>query len=153
MANTYTQLYLHFVFAVKFRAALIDNGWNERLHNYITAIVQNNGHKMLAINTMPDHLHMFIGLNPNQSISDLIRIVKSDSSEWINKNKFTNRKFNWQSGYGSFSYARSQINNVVLYIRHQQDHHNKINFINEYKRILDRFEVTYKSEYIFKEIE
>jgi putative transposase len=120
---------------------------------YIAAIVQNHGHKMLAINTMPDHLHMFIGLNPNQSASDLMRIVKSDSSEWIKKNKFTMQKFNWQSGYGAFSYARSQINNVVLYIKHQQEHHKKTNFLDEYKSILDRFEVEYKGEYLFKKIE
>ncbi|HEY9002367.1 MAG TPA: IS200/IS605 family transposase [Mucilaginibacter sp.] len=99
MPNTYTQLYLYFVFAVKYRAALLNEDWDERLRLYIIAIVQNNGHKVLAINNMPDHLHLFVGLNPAQSISDLMRLVKGDSSEWINKEKLTPTKFQWQDGY------------------------------------------------------
>ena len=93
MPNTYTQLYTHCVFAVKYRAAMFDNSWDDRLRHYISAIVQNNGHKILAINNMPDHLHFFVGLNPKQSISDMLRFVKGDSSEWINKEKLTKRKF------------------------------------------------------------
>src|SRR4051812_34262968 len=100
MPNTYTQLYIHCVFAVKYRAAMLHTSWDERLRLYISAIVQNHGHKMLAINNMPDHLHFFVGLNPNQSISDMLRIVKSESSAWINQEKLTNNKFNWQDGYG-----------------------------------------------------
>ena len=95
MSNTYTKLYIHCVFAVKYRAAMIQEDWEERLHKYITGIVQNNEHKMLAINSVPDHLHLFIGLSPKQSISDMMRLVKGDSSEFINNNKFTKRKFNW----------------------------------------------------------
>jgi REP element-mobilizing transposase RayT len=98
MPNTYTQIYIHYVFAVKYRASVIRVGWEETLHKYITGIVQNNGHKMLAINSVPDHLHMFAGLNPSQSISDMIRLVKGDSSEFVNKEKFTPAKFQWQDG-------------------------------------------------------
>jgi len=98
MPNTYTQLYVHFVFAVKYREALLKNDWDKRLKQYIIAIAQNLGHKVLAINNMPDHLHRLIGLNPNQSISDLMRIIKSDSSEWINNTKLASRKFQWQEG-------------------------------------------------------
>ncbi len=153
MANTYTQLYIHCVFSVKFRKALIDPGWDDRLRHYITAIVQNNGHKMLAINNMPDHMHLFIGLNPDQSVSGVMQLVKGDSSEWINKQKLTDGKFNWQSGYGAFSYSKSQVHNVVLYIKHQQEHHKKINFLDEYQKMLNDFDVEYNELYLFKELE
>ena len=106
MANTYTQIHIQCVMAVKFRQALIQKEWKDRLHQYITGIVQNNGHKMLAINSMPDHLHMFFGFRPNQSLSDLIRMVKGESSEFINKERFIPATFRWQGGYGAFSYSR-----------------------------------------------
>lgn len=150
MANTYTQLYVHFVFAVKYRAALLNECWDERLRLYIIATVQNNGHKVLTINNMPDHLHLFVGLNPTQSISDLMRLVKGDSSEWINKEKLTSTKFQWQDGYGAFSYSKSQIDKVVNYILNQQEHHKKITFLDEYKEILKSFNVDFDERYIFK---
>lgn len=150
MANTYTQLYVHFVFAVKFRKAQLSKVWDERLRLYITAIVQNNGHKMLAINNVEDHIHIFIGLNPKQSISELMRLVKGDSSEWINNENFCVERFQWQEGYGAFSYAKSQIDNVVKYIANQQEHHKKENFRDEYLKILDAFDVDYDEKYIFK---
>ena len=115
MSNTFTQLYIHSVFAVKYRKAVIQPTWEERLHQYITGILQNNGHKLLAINSMPDHLHFFVGLNPKQSISDMLRLVKGDSSEFVNREKFAKRKFYWQDGYGAFSNSRSQIDSVVKY--------------------------------------
>jgi REP element-mobilizing transposase RayT len=96
--NTYSQLYIHIVFAVKYRLALIEDSWAERLRMYITSIIQNQGHKLIAINNMPDHVHLLIGLNPNQSVSEILRFIKSDSSEWINKQKLTNEKFQWQEG-------------------------------------------------------
>ncbi len=117
MPNTYTQLYIHCVFAVKYRQAVIQPEWKERLHKYIAGIVQNNGHKLIAINSAEDHLHLFIGLNPKQSISDIMRLVKGDSSEFINKQAFAKTKFNWQEGYGAFSNSRSQINSVIWYIQ------------------------------------
>ena len=149
MPDTYTQLYIHFVFAVKYRAAMIDTKWEERLRQYITSIVQNNGHKVIAINNMPDHLHLFVGLNPKQAISDLMRLVKCDSSEWMNDQKLTQRKFQWQEGYGAFSYSRSHIDAVVHYIDNQQEHHKMIAFLDEYKELLKRFDIGYKEQYIF----
>src|SRR4051812_34049574 len=115
MANTYTQLYIHCVFAVKHRAAMLNEQWDERLRLYISAIIQNHQHKMLAINNVSDHLHFLVGLNPSQSVSDMMRIVKSESSEWLNHEGFFNCKFNWQDGYGAFSHSRSQISSVVQY--------------------------------------
>jgi REP element-mobilizing transposase RayT len=150
MANTYTQLYIHCVFAVKYRAAVLQPEWDERLRLYISAIAQNAGHKMLAINNMPDHLHFFVGLNPAQSISDMLRHIKGDSSEWINKEKLTKRKFNWQDGYGAFSNSKSQIDSVVKYILNQKEHHKKTSFIEEYKAMLVKFGVEYDERYIFK---
>lgn len=150
MANTYTQLYIHCVFAVKYRAAMLQPGWDERLRLYITAIVQNHKHKMIAINNVSDHLHFFVGLNPNQSISDMLRIVKGDSSEWINNEKLTKRKFNWQDGYGAFSHSKSQVDAVVKYIQKQQEHHMKTTFIEEYKIMLKKSGIEYDERYIFK---
>ncbi len=132
MPNTYTQLYIHFVFAVKYREAVIEQFWQDRLQRYITGIVQKNDHKLLAINNMPEHMHLFIGLNPKQSIADLMRLVKGGSSEFINKEGLTKRKFQWQEGYGAFSNSRSQINAVVKYIPNQQNHHLKKSFREEY---------------------
>lgn len=152
MSNTYTQLYVHFVFAVKYRQAIIRSEWEERLHLYITAIVQNNGHKMLAINSAYDHLHLFIGLNPKQSISNLMRLVKGDSSEFINKENLTVRKFHWQEGYGAFTNSRSQIDAVVKYIKNQKEHHKKTSFREEYLTILKDYNVDYDEKYIFQEL-
>ena len=148
--NTYTQLYIHFVFAVKYRAALLHNDWDERLRLYISAIVQNNGHKMIAINNMPDHMHLFIGLNPKQSIANLMNMLKSDSSEWVNKENLTIGKFQWQNGYGAFSHNRSDVDTVVKYIINQQEHHQKKSFLVEYRQLLKRFDIPYDEQYIFK---
>jgi REP element-mobilizing transposase RayT len=135
--------------AVKFRKALINQGWKEELHKYITGIVQNNQHKMLSINSMPDHLHLFFGFRPTQALSDLMRIVKGESSEWINKRGFTNSKFLWQGGFGAFSYARSQVSIVCNYIENQEMHHQKKTFLEEYKEFLEKFEVEYDEKYLF----
>jgi len=153
MSNTYTQIHIQCVMAVKFRLSVIEPSWKERLHQYITGIVQNNGHKMVSINAMPDHLHLFFGFRPNQSLSDLMRIVKGDSSEWINKEKFNASAFKWQEGYGAFSYSRSQIPAVCKYIENQEEHHRKKTFLEEYKHILDELEIEYDERYIFKPLE
>jgi len=108
---------------------------------------------MIAINSMPDHLHLFFGFRPNQSLSDLMRIVKSDSSEWINKEHITPSTFRWQEGYGAFSYSRSQINAVATYIKNQEEHHQKKTFLEEYKQLLDQFEIDYDERYIFNPLE
>lgn len=152
MANTYTQLHIHFVFAVKYRAAVIQPVWEERLHKYITGIVQNNNHKLLAINSAFDHLHLFTGLNPAQSISDLMRLVKGDSSEFINKHKLTTRRFSWQEGYGAFSNSHSQIQGVVNYIMNQKEHHRRKTFREEYESMLSDYGVDYNANYIFQDL-
>jgi len=153
MSNTYTQIHIQCVMAVKFRLSVIEPSWKERLHQYITGIVQNNGHKMVSINAMPDHLHLFFGFRPNQSLSHLMRIVKGESSEWINKEKFNSSAFRWQEGYGAFSYSRSQIPAVCKYIENQEEHHRKKRFLEEYKHILDESGIEYDERYIFKPLE
>ncbi|MBL7741680.1 MAG: IS200/IS605 family transposase [Chitinophagaceae bacterium] len=153
MSNTYTQLYIHCIFAVKYRSSLITNEWKERLYKYITGIIQNHKHKMIAINSMPDHVHLFFGMRPDQSLSDLIRIVKGDSSEWINAQKLSPSLFRWQEGYGAFSYAKSDISKVAAYIENQETHHQKRTFIDEYKEFLTRFGVNFDDRYIFKDPE
>ena len=153
MANTYTQLYVQFVFAVRYRMSLIQPAWETGLYKYITGIVKNNKHKLVIINGMPDHLHVFVGLNTTQSISDLMRMVKGESSEWININQFKKHKFNWQEGYGAFSYSHSQIDQVCKYIANQKKHHEKKYFLSEYKELLQEFNIEYDKRYIFKELE
>lgn len=153
MANTYTQIHIHCVFAVKFRSSIIVPTWKERLHQYITGIVQNHDHKMIAINSMPDHLHMLFGFRPTQSLSDLMRIVKGDSSEWINQQKLTPVVFRWQEGYGAFSYSKSQLSQVATYIEQQEEHHRKKTFLEEYEDILNNFGIDFDQRYVFKALE
>jgi len=152
MSNTYTQLHIHCVFGVKFRAAIIQPDWEVLLHKYITGIVQNNGHKLLAINSVPDHLHLFVGLHPKQSISEMMQFVKGDSSEFVNKKNFTERKFSWQEGFGAFSNSHSQIDRVVKYINNQKTHHQKITFKDEYIGMLKDYKVDYNEKYVFNEL-
>lgn len=153
MANTYTQLHIQFVFAVKYRAALIEKPWKSSLHKYITGIIQSNKHKMLQINSEPDHTHIFIGMRPHQAISDLIQNVKTESSKWIKSQKFCKSPFAWQDGYGAFSYSKSHVENVIRYIQNQEAHHKKEKFLDEYRRMLKAFEIEYDERYIFKEPE
>jgi len=138
MANTYTQLYIHLVFTPQSRDALIQKRWKIDLEKYITGIVQNKGHKLLAIGSMPDHIHIFIGYNVNQTITDLVQIIKNSSNEWIKKNKLSPHKFGWQKGYGAFSHSRSQLDTVVKYVRNQEEHHKKRTFKEEYLDILQK---------------
>jgi putative transposase len=151
MANTYTQIHLQFVFAVKYRAAVIDKSWKDELYKYITGIVQNNKHKMLCINGVADHIHIFIGMKPTQSISDLLQDIKGSSSKWINEKGFIKGKFEWQEGYGAFSYSMSHIQNVIRYIENQEEHHRKKSFLEEYIAFLDEFEIEYNERFIFHE--
>jgi REP element-mobilizing transposase RayT len=153
MANTYTQIHLQFVFAPKFRASLIQDEWETELYKYITEIVQNNKHKMLCISGMPGHIHMLVGFHTTQSLADFMQDVKANSSKWINENKLTKSRFEWQSGYGAFSYSKSQIPNVIGYIQNQKEHHRKKTFQEEYKLFLEEFQVEYDELYIFKEPE
>ena len=125
MANTYTQLHIHLIFAVRYRHALIDRQWQESLHQYMTGIFQKYDHKMLQVNSMADHIHILIGMRPRQSLSSLVQNVKTESSRWINDHKLCYRRFGWQEGYGAFSYAKSQLPQVIRYIQNQQAHHKK----------------------------
>ena len=150
MADTYTQIHIHLVFAVKFRQSLIHPDLQDELFKYITGIVQRNKHKMLSINCMPDHMHILIGIRPSQSLSDLMQDIKGDSSKWINSRKFLKQRFAWQESYGAFSYSKSLISRVARYIENQQEHHKKQDFISEYKKTLEKFGVSYNEKDIFK---
>ena len=153
MSNTYTQIHLHLIFAVQNRKSLISESWKDRLYEYITGIVQANKHKMIIINGMPDHLHIAIGMRPSQSLSDLMQDIKGNSSKWINDNKLTESKFNWQEGYGAFSYNKSLLPKLIDYIKNQEKHHKKKTFLEEYKEFLKAFEIEYDERFIFKELE
>lgn len=153
MPNTYTQIHIQFVFAVKYRAALIGAEWEDNLQKYITGIFQNNNHKMIQINNMPDHIHILVGIRPHQSISSLIQNVKTESSKWINDKGLSKSKFSWQEGYGAFSYSKSDLPNVIQYIHNQKEHHKKESFLSEYAKFLKDFEIEFEDKYIFKEPE
>ena len=150
MANTYTQIHIQVVTAVKYRQALIHPEWKHRLHQYMTGIIQNQNHKLLSINSMPDHIHFLIGFRSHQSLGNLIGIVKGESSEWINLNKLTKRTFRWQEGYGAFSYTKPMVNLVANYIENQEQHHKKKTFLDEYQELLNEFGIDYDNRYLFK---
>jgi len=149
MANTYTKIHIQFVFAVKYRTALIHKEWSDRLHKYITGIIQSNEHKMLQVNSMPDHVHIFIGMRPAQSIALLVQNLKTETSKWIKQNKFCKSSFAWQEGYGASSYSKSHVPDVIRYIQNQASHHKKEMFLDEYRKMLTAFEIEYNDQYIF----
>ena len=149
MPNTYTQLYIQFVFAVKWRESLIQSLWKDELYKYITGIIQNNKSKLLAINGMPDHIHIFVGYKPSVLIPDLIKDIKVASSLWINERKLANGKFNWQEGYGAFSYRLRDIDEICKYIHNQELHHHNKTFREEYTELLKDFSVAYEDKYLF----
>lgn len=149
MANTYTQLYIHLVFAVQGRQHLITEAVRERLQQYLCGIAQSHKHKVLAIYCMPDHTHLLVGLQPDQSIADLVQLLKSNSSKWLNENRLLLGRFEWQRGYGAFSYARSQLDSVVNYILTQPAHHQRLSFREEYLAFLKQFEVEFDPRYVF----
>ncbi len=152
MANTYTQIHLHIIFAVKYRDGVIKNEWKDELYKYITGVIQEQKHKLIIINGMPDHIHILIGMHPTQSISELLQDIKGNSSTWINKRKLIRGKFEWQEGYSVFSYSKSQVKEVVKYIENQEEHHLQRTFREEYIAFLEKFEVEYEEKYIFKEL-
>ena len=151
--STYSQLYIQVVFAVKNRQALRKEDWEERLYQYITGIVQSKGQKMLAINGVSNHIHIFINIKPNCSIADLVREIKKSSNKFINENKFTPFKFQWQEGYGVFSYSHSHIDRVAKYVMNQKGHHRKKTFQEEYIEMLQKMNVDYDNKYLFDFIE
>jgi putative transposase len=150
MANTYTQSYFHLVFAVRNRKALIKKEWRAEMEMYTTGIVQNNGHKMLAISAMPDHIHVLLGYNINQLIPDLVEKIKTSTDSWIKEKKLSQFKFEWQRGYGAFTHSRSQIDTVVKYILSQEEHHKKKQFKAEYLEMLQKNNVDFNPKYLFE---
>jgi len=151
MADTYSQLYIQIVFAVKGRQNLISKKWKDEMYKYITGIITNQKQKLIAINGMPDHIHILVGIKPNISLSDLVRDIKSSSSKFINEQKWINGKFEWQNGFGAFSYGHSQLTNVIKYIENQEKHHKTKTFKEEYIAFLKLFNIDFKDEYIFEE--
>ena len=151
MPNTYTQIYIQIVFAVDGRKNLIRKQNREELHKYITGIVQqqHRDQKMLSVYCMPDHAHLLIGLKPAISISDLVRDIKAGSSKFINDNHWVKGKFNWQDGFGAFSYSRNQIDSLAKYILNQEEHHKKQRFRDEYLALLEEFGINYDEKYLF----
>lgn len=149
MANTFTKIYIQFVFSVKTRKNQLHNSFKEELHKYITGIVKNCGCKLLCINSVPDHIHIFVAMGTRISIGDLMKEVKSSSSKFINDNRLTKIKFAWQDGYGAFSYSESQVNNVIEYINSQEKHHKKKTFKEEYLEFLEKFQIVYDHRYVF----
>ncbi|MEM7654810.1 MAG: IS200/IS605 family transposase [Bacteroidota bacterium] len=152
MPNTYTQIHIQAIFAVKNRQSLVRENWQGELYQYITGILQAYDHKLLQINGMSDHVHVFFGMRPNQSLSRLMQLVKGESSEWINKKKLTRGKFSWQAGYGAFSYSKSQVPQVIRYIQQQKEHHQKKSFLEEYVDLLEAFGVDFDKRYLFSPI-
>ena len=152
MANTYTQIHIQAIFVVQNRESLIQKSWEGELYKYITGIIQNHDHKLLQINGMPDHVHVLFGMRPTQSISNLMKIIKGDSSKWINEKGFLKSRFSWQAGYGAFSYSKSHVPDVIKYIQNQKEHHRKKTFIEEYRDFLNAFEIDFDDRYIFKGI-
>jgi len=149
MPNTFSQIYIQVVFAVKGRESLIHASWKEELYKYISGIVKNKDQKMLVINGMPDHIHFLIGIKPSCCLSDLVREIKKSTNEFIKDKKFCKFKFQWQEGFGAFSYSHSALNNVIAYINNQKNHHKKQTFREEYKTFLTKFQIEHKEEYLF----
>ena len=149
MASTYSQIYIQYVFAVKGRKNLLHKAWREEVFKYISGIIKAKDQKPIIVNGVADHVHVFVGLKPSMCISDLVRDIKNNSSKFINEQGWINGKFSWQEGYGAFSYAHSQIDNVYHYILNQEEHHRKKTFKEEYLEFLQKFEVEYDDKYLF----
>ena len=150
MAGTYSQLYIQVVFAVKGRDNVIVKPWRDELFKYISGIITQKGHKAIIVNGMPDHVHTFVGLRPSMAISDLVRDIKNNSSKFVNTRRLVKGRFQWQEGYGAFSYSHSQIQNVYNYVLNQEKHHRKKTFREEYLDFLKKFELEFDDKYLFE---
>src|SRR5215471_4310686 len=150
MAHTFSQIYLQVVFAVAARENLIRPAFKEDVQQYMGGIIRNKSQKLIAINCMPDHTHILIGLKPNIALSDLMRDLKSDTSEFINKKKWVRGRFRWQEGFGAFSYSHSQLDRVATYVRNQEKHHARRTFRDEYRTMLRKFDIAFESKYLFE---
>ncbi|MBL7817368.1 MAG: IS200/IS605 family transposase [Saprospiraceae bacterium] len=152
MANTYSQIYIQTVFIVQDRDCLLREAWREDLYKYITGIVQERGNKLIQIGGVEDHIHLFFGMKPAESVAELMKWVKGSSSEWINDHRFLKTKFMWQKGYGAFSYSQSHVDAVCRYIINQKEHHRKQTFMEEYTKLLDLFNIPFDERYVFKPV-
>ncbi|SFC50999.1 IS200/IS605 family transposase [Flavobacterium phragmitis] len=152
MANTYHQIYIQVVFAVKYRDALIEEKWRSKLLGVIGNLINETGCKTIIVNGVEDHVHCLLGLKPTITISELMKTVKAKSSKYINDNTLTKSKFSWQEGYGVFSYSQSQIDSVYKYIQNQKEHHKKQSFNEEYLNFLNKFSIQYDEKFIFENL-
>ena len=150
MADTFSQCFFHLVFSPNISKSLIDKSWSNNLEIFITSIVQENGHKMIAIKCMSDHIHIFFGYNLNQKIPDLVNIIKTTSTKWLKEQNICKTSFNWQNGYGAFTHTKSTVNVVYKYIMNQENHHKKVSFKEEYLSFLKRNDIEYRDEYLFE---
>ncbi|MCG8389445.1 MAG: IS200/IS605 family transposase [Cytophagales bacterium] len=150
MPGTFSQIYIQTVFAVKGRENLLNKAWRSEVFKYMTGIIKNKGQKPIIINGVTDHVHLFIGMKPSMALADLMRDVKNNSTNFINENRWLPGKFRWQEGYGAFSYSHSQIDKVYRYILHQEEHHKKRTFREEYLEFLDRYEIPYEERFLFE---
>ena len=151
MANTYSQIFIQIVFVVAGRGKIIPQSHKEELHKYISGIIRNKGQKLYAINCMPDHVHILLSIKPNISLSDLVRDIKNNATNFINKNEWAPGRFCWQKGFGAFSYSKSHVDRVIKYIENQERHHSKRTFNTEYIELLKKFDVEYDERYVFKQ--
>jgi putative transposase len=150
MADTFTQIHIQIIFAVKYWHVLLSPEWKSELHRYITGMVQSDGHKMLAVNSVSDHIHMLIGMRPHVALSEMVREIKFATTSLIGRNFRTSRRFRWQEGYGAFSYSRSQVPNVIRYILHQEEHHARKTFRQEYLGLLTAFDTEISGKMLFE---
>ena len=153
MANTYSQIYIQIVFAVQGRQNLLAKEWRQEVFKYMAGIIKNKGQKPIIVNGVDDHVHAFVGLRPAMALSDLVRDIKNNSSNFINDNHWAKGKFNWQEGYGAFSYSHSQVEDVYSYILNQEQHHTKQTFQDEYIGFLKKFEIEHDVKYLFEWIQ
>lgn len=153
MADSFSQIYIQIVFPVKGRESLINPQWEDELYKYITGIVKAKGQKLIAINGMPDHVHILIGMKPSCCLSDLVREIKKSTNSFVNERKFVKYRFEWQDGFGAFSYGHSALGDVIRYIENQKQHHQKYSFKDEYLSFLNKFQVEFKDEYLFEWID
>lgn len=150
MPGTFTQIYIHVIFAVKGRQNLLQKPWREEVFKYIAGIIKNKNQKPIIVNGVSDHVHLLLGLRPIMCLSDLIRDVKNNTTNFINEQKYIRSKFSWQEGYGAFSYSHSQLHNVYNYILNQEEHHRVKSFKEEYLNLLKEFEIEYEEKYLFE---
>ena len=152
MANTYHQIYLQTVYAVKYRQAVLDKTWRSKVQGVIGNLINETGCKTIIVNGVEDHMHCFLGLRPVVSVSELMKTVKAKSSKYINDHKLTKERFEWQGGYGVFSYSQSAVESVFKYIQNQEAHHKKQTFKDEYLEFLKKFKVEFDEQYVFQEL-